>query len=171
MVILVAVVGTMVFIFSRKGGGAVTTVVSAPSSSPAGISEVTLNKSDYEIALAAAAAWQSDAALSKMTLVDEPSDAWDFIFVSPKKKNAGFEIEVSEQTVVSSTPITLAGGGNALPADLISPDQAIEQARAVPGYGKAVITSVELSYNAAAKQWYWGVRTSAGVTLTINATQ
>ena len=145
----------------------------AASSSPAsasGITSVALSPSAYDVAAARAAQWESDAALMKMNLLDSAGHSWDFTFVSPKAKGKGFEVVVNGGSVSSAEEVSVAGGGALLPANIISPDQALADARAVPGYGNATIVSLEMLYNSAAHQWYWGVTTSNGTTLTIKAT-
>jgi len=74
------------------------------------------------------------------------------------------------QTVVSAEEIPVFGVGETLPLNITSPDQAIAAARLTPGYADAIVTSVELIYNDVAHEWYWGVKTSNGITLTIEAT-
>jgi hypothetical protein len=151
-------------------GGPTSASTSGSSSSVGGLTNVVLDRSSYDIALTRATAWHSDAALSKMVLADDSGNSWDFTFVSKKNKGKGFEVAVSGQSVVSANEITLSGGGTALPAKVIPPDQAMAIAHAVPGYGNAVIVSLEMIYNATAHQWYWGVKTKNGMTLTIKAT-
>ncbi len=174
----VVIVALVIFFGVRQSGPAPTPPPAAAPASPApvnqlplhGMTHAVLSRSTYDVALSRAKAWQADAALSKMNMTDATSGAWDFIFTSSRHKGSGFEIITAGQTVESAKAITISGGGTALPANLISPDQAMATARTIPGYANAAITSVELIYNAPAKQWYWGVHTSGGVTLTINAT-
>lgn len=134
------------------------------------LTNVVFNKSAYDIALARAVAWQPGVVLTKMTLADTSGGTWDFIFVSLKTKNKAFEILANGQGVLSVNETAIMGSGTDLPANIISPDEAMVKARAVPGYGNAVIVSLEMIYNAASHAWYWGVKTNAGLTVTIKAT-
>lgn len=156
------------------GGATVLTPATVPegssSSASAGITQVTLSRSAYEIALAGASTWHPDAALLKMVLADAASNTWKFTFVSAKNKGKGFEVVVDGQNIVRANEVAISGGGTALPMNVVSPDQAIATARTVPGYGTATITSVEMVYNATAHQWYWGIKTASGTTLTVKAT-
>jgi len=135
-----------------------------------GITHVVLDRSTYDVALTRATAWQPDAALMKMTLADASNGTWDFIFVSLKVKNKGLEVVANGQGVLRADEIMIVGSGTALPADSISPDEAMAKAHMVPGYGNATIVSLEMIYSAASRGWYWGVKTDAGVTITVKAT-
>src|SRR5258708_33710911 len=90
-----------------------------------GITNVVLNRSSYEIALARAMVWHSDAALFRMILSDDSGNAWIFTFVSPKNKGKGFEVVVDGQNTFSANDVTISGGDTALPAKIIYPDAAV----------------------------------------------
>jgi hypothetical protein len=94
---------------------------------------------------------------------------WTFIFVSGKVKGKGLQVIVDGQAVSSTNEIVFNGSGVALPANIISPDAAIAEAHSIPGYGNVAFVSLQMIYNASSKQWYWGVKASNGVTLTVNA--
>ncbi len=186
MIVIGSVVGGVIIIFllvlyfggwMRGGAGTVapgapgTPVAPGASLSPSSsLTNVVFNKSVYDVALARAVVWQSGAALAKMTLADTSGGTWDFIFVSSKIKNKGFEIVANGQGVLRANEIAIIGSGDALPVNSISPDEAMAKARAVPGYGNAAIVSLEMIYNARSHAWYWGVKTSTGLTVTIKAT-
>ena len=139
-------------------------------SSPAGITQVSAPTSAYGAAFARAKTWQSGAALIKVILNDSTGSEWTYVFVSPKNKGKGFAVTTNGNTVTAAGEVPFEGGGTALPANIVSPDAAMAAARTVPGYANAKIVSLEMIYNAAAKQWYWGVKTATGVTVTVKAT-
>lgn len=160
---------------AEGSGGAApkgTTVVNAPVTNlpPGGLTQVASPKSTYDIAAARAKLWHPDTGLVKVLLGDVNGGQWTFTFVSSKMSGKGFEVTVSGQKVVSAQEISYGGFGAVLPANIISPDQAIALAHAIPGYANAVIVSIEMIYNATAHTWYWGIKTNNGVTLTIKAT-
>ena len=138
--------------------------------SATGMTNVLFDRSAYDIALTRASSWQSDATLATMVTADNTGQRWNFTFVSLKAKGKGLTVLVDGQTVVSANEIFLSGHGAALPQNIILPDQAIVAAHAVPGYATSAIGSVELIYNAVAKQWYWGMKTDKNVTVTVKAT-
>jgi len=137
---------------------------------PGSLGEVTSPKSAYDIATARAKLWQPDAALVKVLLGNASGGQWTFVFVSQKDKGKGFQVVVDGQAVLSANEIVFEGSGTPLPTDIISPDAVMAQAHSLPGYGTVAFVSLEMIYNAAARQWYWGIKTSDGTTLTIKAT-
>ena len=170
----IIVLAGIFFIGKWFHGGTGAAPTPTPSSSVVGGGSiavpVVLNRSVYDVALARAIAWQPDAALMKMISADTGGNAWDFTFVSSKAKGKGFEVVVDGQSVVRTNEIMIVGGGSALPLNIISPDEAMTEAHAVPGYAKATIVSLEMLYDATARGWYWGMKTDAGVTITVKAT-
>lgn len=176
VIAVVIIVGIFVFFAVEKdlsGGGngqGQTSNTAGNTTATSSITNITLNRSAYQIALGRAEVWQPDAALMKMISADNTGNDWDFTFVSPKNKGKALEVVVDGQTVASTTQIAIVGGGTALPTNLISPDDAIAEAHNVPGYANATIVSVELVYNAAGNRWYWGMKTATGATLTVKAT-
>lgn len=172
VIIVVALVGAGVWWWSSRGGPAApATGENATSTGPAPITDIVLNRTAYQIALTRAAQWKSDAALLQMTSMDTTGGTWDMIFVSAKTKGTGFEVVTNGQGITSAAETPITAGGMALPADVISPDDAIAQVRAPGGYPDAVIVSVQLLYNAPSHGWYWGIRTNTGVTVSVSATK
>ena len=170
VIILAAVAGWMWF---RGGSGNATAPAGpsiVPSSNSSGITNVVLNRSAYETALSRVVQWERDAVLMKMSLADASGSVWDFIFVSPGHKGQGLAVVVSGGSVASASPESISGGGTPLPANLVSPDDAMAIARSVPGFASVPITAVQLIYVASAKQWYWGVGNAKGTSITIKAT-
>ena len=136
----------------------------------------TPNQSAYDIALARAKLWHTDAKLANMSSASGATDAngisrkWDFIFVSPEAPKKGFEVVVSNGSITSASEIMVADAGGTLPSNLISTELAIARAKAVPGYANVTVISVEAAYGPDGSQWYWSVKTSKG-TVTVKATQ
>jgi hypothetical protein len=175
IVIILAVLGIRFFSKSSSSGSGANAPTSSGSDSlgtpPAGsITQVASPQSAYEVALSSATQWEPDAALMQVNLGGADASEWTFIFVSQEKKGKGFQVVVSGQTISSSSVIAFEGSGTALPANAISPDAAMAEVRSLPGYADVAIVGLQMVYNAAAKQWYWGVKTASGGTITIKAT-
>jgi hypothetical protein len=94
---------------------------------------------------------------------------WNFTFVSREAKGKGFVVDMSGQDVVAATEIPLSGCGATLSEDITTPDEAIAAVRTVSGYATSTIESVELIHEAVSGQWYWGVMTDNGVTVSVKA--
>jgi len=176
IIALAVIVAIGSFVWLRGAGtpaapaAAPGTAVTGGASGGSGITNITLDLDSYHSALAAAAAWKPDAALFKMQSADASGNDWDFTFVSPKTKGKAFAVTVDGTTIVATSTVDFVGGGAALPADLISPDQAIAEVRAIPGYADANIASITIVYSANARAWYWGVKTTTGSTVSVKAT-
>lgn len=121
----------------------------------------------FDIALPEARKWHADAVLASLVArqVGEKgrSDNWELVFVSPSTKGKGYLLRVEGQGVLSREEISYQGIGADFPVDLISPEEAIKQARQIKGYENVKIQGVEAIYGQGGKIWYWGVRTSKGV--------
>jgi hypothetical protein len=141
------------------------------STSTSGITSLTFDQSVYQVALQRAESWQSDAALITMTSGDTSGQRWHFVFVSQKINGQAFDIAMNGQSVVSADQVPFSGSGAPLPQNIISPDQALANGHAVPGYATSTIQSVQLIYNATAKQWYWAMKRSNGFVTSVKATQ
>lgn len=119
------------------------------------------------LALPKAKEWRADAALAYMAsepIVDQGTESWRLIYVSPTLKNSGYEIIIKDKQVFSAKEIDYAGRGEEFPANpKISQAQAIEKVKKMPGYENAEILSIDAVYGAGTKTWYWGIKTSKGV--------
>jgi len=156
-----------IFFFGKSHG---TEMTATPPSPVGGITQVASPQNAYDIAAGRALQWESDAALMKVNLGDANGGQWTFVFVSRKNKNKGFQVAVSGQTISSASEIVFEGAGAGLPVNAITPDAAMAKARSIPGYSNAAFVDLEMVYNAAAKQWYWGIKTASGATITVKAT-
>jgi len=121
----------------------------------------------YDIAILRARAWKSDARLAFVQSgeIDTSgrSSSWELLFVSPSTNGRGYRVEVSGPSVLSEAEIPYVNQGADFPADLISPEEAIQIVARMKGYGGQVILGVEAVWGEAEGQWYWGVRTPKGV--------
>ncbi|MBI4134341.1 MAG: hypothetical protein HY475_02885 [Candidatus Terrybacteria bacterium] len=121
----------------------------------------------YDIAILRARAWQPDSRLAFVQSgevdVSGRSSHWELLFVSSSVNGRGYRVEVSGFSVLSEAEIPYANQGADFPADLISPEEAIQIVTRMKGYGGQVILGVEAVYGEAEGQWYWGVRTPKGV--------
>ena len=167
--VLLAAIAAGLF-FSGKWPASSPAAGPAGNQGPQGITSAPSPQSPYAVALARAITWRADAVLASMILGDRGGTAWTFIFVSPRVAGRGFEVVMDGQAVISAQEIAFQGKGAPLPANVIAPDAALAVARAVPGMAGANIISLELSLDAASKQWFWGARTASGTTMTIKAT-
>jgi hypothetical protein len=178
VVVVIVVIAIVYFVRSGPGAGTGAGITAENPSvaesgvpSAGGITSVVLDPSAYSIALARAATWEPDAALTKMETVGASgNDQWQFIFVSKKSPGNAFQITTNDGTITGATQVKLAGGGASLPANAISPDAAIAEFRAIPGYATATITSVTMIYSATAQTWYWGIQTATEGAITLSAT-
>ena len=134
-----------------------------------GIASASFSQNDYQAALARAQSWEPDAALLNMT--SGGGQLWDFVFVSQSANGQALEVATNGQTVVSTQEVSISGSGAALPQNIIPPSQALTEAHAIPGNTSSSIQSIELVYSAVAKQWYWGMKTAKGFTISVKATQ
>lgn len=118
----------------------------------------------HALALAAARLWRDDAALSSLAAAGSRSERWELVFVSASTKGLGYRVVVDDNRVFSQEEISYRGVGAEFPADdLITPEEAVRQARAIAGYEEATVEGVEAVYGAGGKIWYWGVRTDRGL--------
>jgi hypothetical protein len=165
IVIVAAVFGARSF--TGNGGG---TGAPAAGQAPGAITSAAVNADAYGLAKAKAQAWEPDAALFQMVTADASGNDWNFIFVSPAHAGEGFEVTVDGSAVVAANQISVAGSGAAPPANAISPDDAITEAHAVPGYASATIVALTMIYNRNAARWYWSVKAANGAVITVKAT-
>lgn len=113
--------------------------------------------------------WRPDAVLAYsgtlagQTTATGRSDSWELIFTSPTLKDRGFRVVISDRNVTTAEEMPYAKKGAAVPDNLIPSEQAAEYVRTLKGYENEQIISVELLYEAQAKMWFWGVKTSKGV--------
>lgn len=144
---------------------------SLPAMSPVGgVTTAAFGADAYRAALARAEVWEPDALLVSAAVSSQTETAWDYTFVSGQKSGTALIVIMNGTNVVSATEELWSGIGAALPAGIIQPDAALATMRGVPGYATSSIMSVELVYNSAAKQWYWGMKTATGITVTTQAT-
>jgi hypothetical protein len=132
-------------------------------------------KSAIELGAQAARTWQADAEPSYALSTDASqiqgrSNDWQLIFVSPSVKEQGLQINIIDAKISDTKKIPYVGSAAEFPADVITPAVAIAQVKAIPGFADAKILGVEMTYGAAVKTWYWGIRTDKG-TMTIKAEQ
>lgn len=148
-----------------------STPPAALNSGPAGpITQATLSRSAYDTALTRAQQWEADAVLIKMESADSTGNDWNFTFVSPTNKGKGFVVTVDGSSVANAEEVPFAGTGNPLPTNIVSPDAALAEVRAMSGNGNTTINAMTMIYNTGAHQWYWGLQLSTGFTETIKAT-
>jgi hypothetical protein len=169
IVVGIAVVVWIVPHLGNNNGNSSQSGSSVSSATPLA-AQVTSPVSAYDLALARAKQWESDAAPMEVNLNDVSGGAWTFIFVSQKNKGKGFQVAVNGQAIASANEIVFQGSGTPLPANIISPDDAMAKVRSIPGFANATFVNLQMIYNVSAKQWYWGVKTATGATLTIKAT-
>jgi hypothetical protein len=169
IVIIIVAIILIVMQFGKNNGNLSQGGSSNSSATPLA-AQVASPVNAYDLALARAKQWESDAAPMEVNLNDVSGGAWTFIFVSQKNKGKGFQVAVNGQTVASANEIVFQGSGTLLPANIISPDDAMAKVRSIPGFANATFVSLQMIYNVSAKQWYWGVKTATGATLTIKAT-
>ena len=110
----------------------------------------------------------NDAALASLEFEGEGRTMlWKLNFTSLKSQK-GYRVEIQNGEVVSTEEIGSARGGSVLPSNIISAEEAVRKARAIPGFKDALVISVELQYGPDGHTWYWGVTTDKGV-ITIKA--
>lgn len=142
-----------------------------PGVAPVGLMTAPSPRSAYQMAIARAEEWRSDAALVKVVLDGGDKASWTYTFVSEKAPGKGFEVSMNGQSIGGAQEVPFMAVGATLPASIVSPEDALAKARAVPGYAGVNLVSMEMVYDANAHQWYWGVKTSDGRTITVKATQ
>ena len=126
-------------------------------------------KGSYDFAQPEASKWSSDAklvfikSLGAVTL-DGKSSQWQIAFSSKTKKNRGYEIIVQKNKIVSQKEIESAATGTDIPANWFDSGEAIKTIQDMPQYNNASISAINFFYNFDAKEWKYGISTSAGVT-------
>ena len=126
-------------------------------------------KGSYDFAQPEASKWSSDAklifikSLGAVTL-DGKSSQWQIAFSSKTKKSRGYEIIVQKNKIVSQKEIESAATGTDIPANWFDSDEAIKTLQDMPQYNNASISAINFFYNFDAKEWKYGISTSAGVT-------
>ena len=126
-------------------------------------------KGSYDFAQPEASKWSSDAklvfikSLGAVTL-DGKSSQWQIAFSSKTKKSRGYEIIVQKNKIVSQKEIESAATGTDIPANWFDSGEAIKTIQDMPQYNNASISAINFFYNFDAKEWKYGISTSAGVT-------
>jgi hypothetical protein len=125
-------------------------------------------KGAYEFALPKAMAWQAGAKLSFIkslgaVTLDGKSSQWQVVFVS-KKAGAAYEIIVQEDKIASMREFESGAAGADLPDHWMDSSGAIKIIQEMPQYSNASMSAVNFFYNFDAKEWRYGISTSAGVT-------
>ena len=126
-------------------------------------------KGAYDFSLQAALEWSSDAklvfikSLGAVTL-DGKSSQWQIAFASKIKKGKGYEIIIQKNQIVSQKEVESAAAGIDIPANWFDSGEAIKTLQDMPQYNDASISAINFFYNFDAKEWKYGVSTSAGVT-------
>lgn len=114
--------------------------------------------------------WQSDAKLVKIFPDEEVTDSegrspllrvW---FSSESASDGtGYEVVIQNGLVVEAREITLSRTGGDMPeGGIMSQEEALAYLHTLPGYEDAVVQYMDLYYERATGQWFWGVKTSKG---------
>ena len=126
-------------------------------------------KGAYDLARPEAGRWSSGAklvfikSLGAITL-EGKSSQWQIAFSSTAKKNSGYEIIIQKNQIVSQKEIESAATGTDVPVNWFDSGEAIKTIQDMPQYNNASVSAINFFYNFDAKEWKYGISTSAGVT-------
>jgi len=130
----------------------------------------------YDLALARARAWDTEAKLSRInsapdkTSAQGRADSWELLYTSENKKGLAYRVNIADKNVIDGAEIPFFGAGGELPQNLLTAEEAIAKVRQIGGYENEPIMSVEMIYDEGAKLWFWGVKTARG-TVSVKASR
>lgn len=122
----------------------------------------------YDRAVSDALSWEPDARLVFIkslgtVTISGRATAWQIVFGSEKKKKT-FEILFNSEKIASEKEIDGSSVGHEFPKEWYDSDEAIRSVQNLPQFQNATLTALNFFYNTDAKEWRYGLVTSAGNT-------